>query len=168
MQLGLGIDTGGTFTDVALYDFNTNKVIDSAKAPTRKENLQKGIEEALDQLDGNLFQKVQFVSLSTTLATNACVENKGANATLILIGSHPKVVEQYGKEYGLPDADQIILLDGTVNDNGEAVKNRTGNIKATLKSSTLSRTVMPSFNLSMLNPCLSRPKPLSPNNAENR
>lgn len=122
MQLGLGIDTGGTFTDVALYDFNTNKVIDSAKAPTRKENLQKGIEEALDQLDGNLFQKVQFVSLSTTLATNACVENKGANATLILIGSHPKVVEQYGKEYGLPDADQIILLDGTVNDNGEAVK----------------------------------------------
>jgi N-methylhydantoinase A/oxoprolinase/acetone carboxylase beta subunit len=32
MQLGLGIDTGGTFTDVALYDFNTNKVIDSAKA----------------------------------------------------------------------------------------------------------------------------------------
>ncbi|HBN83283.1 MAG TPA: methylhydantoinase, partial [Clostridiales bacterium] len=122
MHLGLGIDTGGTFTDVALYDFNSKKIFGSAKSPTRKDHLQIGIEQALDQLDQELFQEIQFVSLSTTLATNACVEGKGANAGLVLIGCHPKVIEQYGKEYGLPDLSSIIMLDGMVGDDGEIEK----------------------------------------------
>lgn len=122
MYIGLGIDTGGTFTDAALYDFQSKKILGSAKSPTTKDYLQSGIEDSLDQLDSELFEKVQFVSLSTTLATNACVEGKGANAALVLIGCHPKVLEQYGKEYGLPDPSEIILLDGIVGDHGEIEK----------------------------------------------
>ena len=119
MRIGLGIDTGGTFTDAALYDFVTKKILCSSKSPTTKNDLRIGIENALDQLDVQYMNDIKIVSLSTTLATNACVEDKGAKAVLILIGCHPKVLARYGHEYGLPAPSDIILLDGKIDDHGK-------------------------------------------------
>lgn len=52
------------------------------------------------------------MALSTTMATNACVEKEGGRAGLILIGAHPKVVAQNGAAYDLPGKDKLCLLDG--------------------------------------------------------
>ena len=50
MRLGVGIDTGGTYTDVVLLDFETGQVVRKAKALTTYPNLEIGITEALDKL----------------------------------------------------------------------------------------------------------------------
>ena len=50
-----------------------------------------------------------MISLSTTLATNACVEDKGGRAKLIFFGGDKKVLDQYGQSFGLPPAEEICL-----------------------------------------------------------
>lgn len=112
MSLGLGIDTGGTYTDAVIYDFKTEKVLGLSKSITMKENLIDCIGNTLDGLDSELLGKVEAVSLSTTLATNACIEGKGGRSKLILIGCSRSVAGDYGNEYGLPVAKDIVFLDG--------------------------------------------------------
>ena len=84
--IGLGIDAGGTFTDAVLYDFSTRKVLSKAKSPTTRPDLTIGIRGAMDGLDPDQLRRVQLVSLSTTLATNAIVEDRGRVCGLVLIG----------------------------------------------------------------------------------
>ncbi|MFR1477121.1 MAG: hydantoinase/oxoprolinase N-terminal domain-containing protein [Hydrogeniiclostridium mannosilyticum] len=85
MKIGLGVDTGGTCTDAVLYDMERKKIIASAKALTTKQDLSIGISAALEQLPPEQLSEAALVSLSTTLATNACVEDKGGRAKLILL-----------------------------------------------------------------------------------
>ena len=75
--LGLGIDAGGTFTDCALIDFGSGKVLAKAKAPTTHRQLLLGVEAALDKLQLQQPEQISLVALSTTLATNAIAEDKG-------------------------------------------------------------------------------------------
>ena len=77
MDLGLGIDTGGTFTDAVIIEIDSSRILNKAKAPTTRQDLRLGIGDALKALDGSLFPQVKLVSLSTTLATNSIVEGKG-------------------------------------------------------------------------------------------
>ncbi|HHZ13813.1 MAG TPA: hydantoinase/oxoprolinase family protein, partial [Clostridiales bacterium] len=121
MKLGLGIDTGGTYTDGVIYDFNRSRVIKGAKAVTIKEDLKLGIMAVLDQMPRDLLERVGMVSLSTTLATNACVEDKGSRAKLILIGCDRDVVAKNGSQYGLPAIDDIIFLAGGHDSRGEVI-----------------------------------------------
>lgn len=85
VHLGLGIDAGGTYTDVVLYDFSAETVIQKAKSLTTKWDYTIGITGALDQLDPALLTKVDLVSVSTTLATNAIVEGRGQNVGLLVM-----------------------------------------------------------------------------------
>lgn len=112
MKLGLGIDTGGTYTDAAIYDFESGRVVCRSKALTTKENLLTGIDHALSALEPSALSSVGLVSLSTTLATNACVEGRGSRAKLILMGCDPLVAEKYGAEYGLPPIGEILFVPG--------------------------------------------------------
>ena len=100
MKIAIGVDTGGTYTDAVLYDFDEKKILAGAKALTTKEDLCIGIANALDALPQELFARVRMVSLSTTLATNACVENKGGNAKLIFFGGDKVILDRYGAQYG--------------------------------------------------------------------
>lgn len=118
MGIGLGIDTGGTCTDAVLYDFTQRRILAGAKSLTTKEDLALGIGAALDQLPVELLRRTERVALSTTLATNACVENKGGRAGLILIGGDRQVVEKNGNQYGLPSADHIYFLDAELAEDG--------------------------------------------------
>ena len=93
---GLGIDAGGTYTDVVVYDFRDHDVIQKAKALTTKWDFTVGIERALDQLDPDVLARVDLVSISTTLATNAIVEGKGQAVGLLIM-----------PPYGLFDAQDI-------------------------------------------------------------
>lgn len=119
MRYGLGIDAGGTYTDAVIYDFNENSIIQTAKAVTIKEDLTIGIDEVLDQMDRAALVAVSLVSLSTTLATNACVEGNGCRAALILIGCTRKVITLYGSEHGLPAEKDIIFLSGGHSQDGQ-------------------------------------------------
>lgn len=112
MTIGIGIDTGGTFTDAVAYDFEAKRLLRAAKAQTTKEDLSIGIGNALDGLPRDLLENAVMVSLSTTLATNACVENKGGRARLLFIGVDRRSVEWAGSDYGLPGVDEIFFLDG--------------------------------------------------------
>ena len=84
IRLGLGIDAGGTYTDVVLYDFNRDRVVDKAKSLTTKWDFTIGIGKALDCLDTTALTEVDLVSISTTLATNAIVEGRGQKVGLLI------------------------------------------------------------------------------------
>lgn len=85
----IGIDTGGTYTDAVLISVADKNIVASVKSPTTHHNLSIGIAHSLK----DLFQSSQVtpddvsaVSVSTTLATNAVVEGKGANVGLLIAG----------------------------------------------------------------------------------
>jgi hypothetical protein len=98
--LWLGLDTGGTFTDAVLFE-DGRGVIAYAKALTTPWNLAMGIGKAivavLDLLPAGSSRKdVSLVSVSTTLATNAVVENRFSPVCTLLIGFDDAMVERSG------------------------------------------------------------------------
>ena len=86
MSVALGIDTGGTYTDAVLVEYEANQVLATAKALTTKQDLSIGIRKAIDRVLALCPADVRLVSLSTTLATNAIVEGNGAPICALLIG----------------------------------------------------------------------------------
>jgi N-methylhydantoinase A/oxoprolinase/acetone carboxylase beta subunit len=98
--LWLGLDTGGTFTDAVLL-VDGREVIASAKALTTPWNLAIGLAQAirtvLDLLPaGTSRGDISLVSVSTTLATNAVVENRFSPVCTLLIGFDDAMVERSG------------------------------------------------------------------------
>src|ERR1700723_4012900 len=98
--LWLGLDTGGTFTDAVLLA-GGRRVIASAKALTTPWKLAIGIGKALravlDRLPvGADRGNVSLVSVSTTLATNAVVENRFSPVCTLLIGFDDAMTERSG------------------------------------------------------------------------
>ena len=122
MTFALGIDTGGTYTDAALVDHASGRVVCAAKSLTTRRDLSIGIGAAIDAVfqqptadapDGNsAAADVNLVALSTTLATNAIVEGQGSPICLILIGYDPDLIRQYGFEDELVTDDVVYLQGG--------------------------------------------------------
>ncbi|MCL2057579.1 MAG: hypothetical protein FWH01_00770 [Oscillospiraceae bacterium] len=94
-----------------IVDFDAGRILGATKALTTKEDLSVGILNAIDALPSEHLTKAEIISLSTTLATNACVEEKGGSAALIFFGGDHRVIRKYGEEYGLPPVDEIYLQD---------------------------------------------------------
>ncbi|WNY23684.1 hypothetical protein MmiHf6_09970 [Methanimicrococcus hongohii] len=86
MALCLGIDTGGTYTDVVIIDDESKEVLKAAKSLTTYPDPIGGIRNALDEMPPEMLEKAVVVSVSTTLSTNTVLENTGEAAALILIG----------------------------------------------------------------------------------
>lgn len=110
-MIRIGIDTGGTYTDAVIVDMRDGvpHVLAKAKALTTKGDLTRGIGNAVDALPPDMLQLVEQAAISTTLATNACVEGKGGRAKLIIVGSTDEVlhrVDAQGK-FGIPYSDVI-------------------------------------------------------------
>ncbi len=122
MKLGLGIDTGGTFTDGVIYDYTTKQVISSVKSPTTIGDLNICINNVLNHIKDEYIEQIQVVSLSTTLVTNAAVEGKGSKGKLVFIGCKQSDIMKLGSEYGLPPASDIIFVDGEVSMHGKEIK----------------------------------------------
>ena len=88
-RYGIGIDTGGTYTDGALIDLDDHSVLATAKSPTTHFDLSQGIALCLRDLFKDADVKpadIEMVAVSTTLATNAVVESKGDRVGLIVAG----------------------------------------------------------------------------------
>ena len=122
MKIGIGIDTGGTCTDAVVYRFSDKKILATAKTPTTHGALHEGIGAVLDELPRELIDQSEVIALSTTLATNACVENKGGRAKLIFFGVTRANIERVGRDYGLILDDSIIIMDCKTRPSGEAVE----------------------------------------------
>lgn len=114
MDLGLGIDTGGTFTDAVIIDMACSRILAKAKAATTRQDLGIGIGNALEALDRSLFPRVKLVSLSTTLATNSIVEGKGARVGLIAAVPRP---ESFSFSTRIP-AEETIVIAGACDHRG--------------------------------------------------
>jgi len=91
---GLGIDAGGTYTDTVIYDLKKNKTLCKSKSLTTKWDFSIGISRALSKLDRKILLQVELVSLSTTLATNAIVENEGQKVGMILMPPYGLGIEK--------------------------------------------------------------------------
>lgn len=114
---GLGIDTGGTYTDAVILELGTCRVIKSAKTPSTHADLSIGIASVLKSLfTGHDLQpsKISTIAVSTTLATNAVIENQGARVGLFVIGPV--------KHFDLP-AVSISYIEGGHNHLGEEAQN---------------------------------------------
>src|SRR5208282_2539907 len=99
-DLWLGLDTGGTYTDAVLVRDGT-RVIASAKALTTPQDLSVGLAAAIRAILGQLRPPdtrfdVSLVSVSTTLATNAVVENHFSPICTLLIGFDEAMLERSG------------------------------------------------------------------------
>lgn len=121
-MLSLGIDTGGTYTDAVIVDSGTGAIKAKAKSPTTKEDLSIGIKNVIGKIPADLVAAADSVTLSTTLATNACVEDKGGRAKLLLIGTTDSVLDRIDAEqkYGLK-RDSILCIDSFASYNGKTV-----------------------------------------------
>ena len=108
-MIRLGIDTGGTYTDAVVIDTDSLEVLAKAKALTTKENLARGIIAAMDGIPHEIVALADHVALSTTLATNACVEGKGGRAKLIIVGTTEEILRRVDAErvFGIPYEDVI-------------------------------------------------------------
>ena len=111
----LGVDTGGTYTDAVVYDDATSTVVGKAKAETTHDNLAIGIDGAIGAAIANAGVDaidIGLVSMSTTLATNALVENKGRAACLVTIGFEAESLDRAGLREALGTDDVIVLPGG--------------------------------------------------------
>ena len=120
MRYFLGIDTGGTFTDVVLLDAQ-RQVVCAAKSLTTRFDLALGIGAALDQLPPDLLGQVMLVSLSTTLTTNSVVEGKGSPVCVLLAGYEAPQIKSSGL-VELLGADAVVSLPGGHDAGGVALQ----------------------------------------------
>jgi N-methylhydantoinase A/oxoprolinase/acetone carboxylase beta subunit len=91
----LGIDTGGTYTDGVLLDFESRAILRKVKTLTTKNDLTICILNALDALLPENPDEIQLVSISTTLATNAVAEGKRKPVALFLLGYDQELVKEF-------------------------------------------------------------------------
>ncbi|MEF8781765.1 MAG: hydantoinase/oxoprolinase family protein [Haloarculaceae archaeon] len=78
MTVRIGIDTGGTFTDVVLYDPDTGEV-SITKTPSTPPEFDRGVLTGLDKIleqTGLDAEGVEFLSHGTTVGTNAVLEGE--------------------------------------------------------------------------------------------
>src|SRR5207253_1422935 len=87
----IGVDVGGTFTDLILMDEATGQVR-IAKVPTTVRNQAEGVLAALREV-GIAPAAIKALVHGTTTATNALLERKGAVVGLITTGGFRDVLE---------------------------------------------------------------------------
>ncbi len=93
MKVRIGIDVGGTFTDVVVIDSQSHELVGQLKFPTShaaKEGVALGIVTALERAmaEFNLrAEDVAFIAHSTTQATNALLEGDVAEVGVVGIGN---------------------------------------------------------------------------------
>ncbi len=100
-RYGLGIDTGGTFTDAVIVDLDDYSVVAKRKSPTTHQDLSIGLYKSVDAVFNSTDIKpsdISLVGISTTLATNSILEGSGGEVGLILIGWNPMTEVNFGEK----------------------------------------------------------------------
>ena len=100
-RYGLGVDTGGTFTDAVIVDLDDYSVVAKMKSPTTHEDLSIGLGNSVRAVFESCDIKpsdISLVGISTTLATNSILEGHGGEVGLILIGWNPMEPVHFGEK----------------------------------------------------------------------
>ncbi len=95
MTYRLGVDVGGTFTDLALFDVDTNR-LEFAKTPSTTGNQAEGVAQGIRDLVQRLEvspRDVAFFIHGTTVATNALLERRGARTALVVTAGFRDVLQ---------------------------------------------------------------------------
>src|SRR3954449_12427356 len=94
----IGVDVGGTYTDLVATDENGRTVF--AKSPSTPSDqsigVMTGLEEIARRLNltrGEMLAATDRVVHGTTVATNALLERKGAKTALLTTAGHRDVIE---------------------------------------------------------------------------
>ncbi len=94
----IGIDVGGTYTDLVAVDRDGNTVF--AKSPTTPADQSVGVMNGLEELASRLkmpraemLARTDRLVHGTTVATNALLERKGAKVALLTTEGHRDVIE---------------------------------------------------------------------------
>jgi N-methylhydantoinase A len=97
-MLCIGIDVGGTFTD--LVAVNAQGRVTFAKAPSTPHDQSLGVMEGLDRLAealgldrATMLAGTERIVHGTTVATNALLEHKGAKVGLLTTEGHRDIIE---------------------------------------------------------------------------
>ena len=87
----IAIDTGGTFTDVLMWESETNAVT-THKVPSTPANPDEAFLEGIRSLDVPT-DSIAFLGHGTTVAINTLVQRKGAKTGLITTAGFRDVLE---------------------------------------------------------------------------
>ena len=120
-RIRIGIDTGGTFTDVVAFDATTGATT-TTKTPSTPHDPAEGFMTGIDKVLGLVERgggDVQAVSHGTTVATNALLEGKVDRMGLITTAGYRHVLEiarqsvpdGYGNSYFWVKPDRIVPVD---------------------------------------------------------
>ena len=88
----IGVDVGGTFTDIVAIDPAGQRTV--LKLPTTTEDPSAGVMEGIDRLmSSHAAQSVAFLGHGTTAATNAFLTRRGARTALVTTAGFEDVLE---------------------------------------------------------------------------
>lgn len=91
MTMSIGVDVGGTFTDVLLFD-KARGTFRTAKVPSTPEDQSNGFINGIEAVGVDL-ARVDDVVHGTTVATNAVLERKGARCGLLTTRGFRDILE---------------------------------------------------------------------------
>ena len=86
----LGVDVGGTFTDLVLFDRDAGQ-LKVLKTPSTTQNQSEGILAGIDKL-GIEPAKIDRMVHGTTVATNTALERDGAKMAVVVTAGHKDVL----------------------------------------------------------------------------
>ena len=95
MTYRLGVDVGGTFTDLALHN-TENDSLEFAKIPSTPSNQAIGVFNGISQLIERFAidpEQIRFFSHGTTVATNTLIERKGVKSALVVTQGFKDVLQ---------------------------------------------------------------------------
>ena len=143
----IGVDVGGTFTDIFVYD-QIDHTVQTTKIPSTRGDQSKGFAEGISRIVAD-FADIATVVHGTTVGTNALLERKGAKTGIITTRGFRDVLEmrrrdrpstwglwgQYtpviSREHRL-EVSERVLADGTVREavNDDEVRAQAEMLKA--------------------------------------
>jgi N-methylhydantoinase A len=143
----IGVDVGGTFTDIFVYD-QIDHTVQTTKIPSTRGDQSKGFAEGIGRIVAD-FSEIATVVHGTTVGTNALLERKGAKTGIITTRGFRDVIEmrrrdrpttwglwgQYApvisREHRL-EVSERVLADGTVREavNDDEVRAQAETLKA--------------------------------------
>ncbi len=112
MGIKLGVDVGGTFTDLVLFDEGSGKVF-RAKTPSTPNDPSVGVLAGIHKvcrLAGMAPSAITHIMHGTTVATNAVLEGKGARVGLITTEGFKQILHLARSQTPGPLAGWIIMV----------------------------------------------------------
>jgi N-methylhydantoinase A len=92
MATRIGVDVGGTFTDLIMFDEQTNAITVRKDASTPS-SPDRGVLNVVDQISAEAIKRTALLLHGTTCGLNAIIERKGASVGLLTTAGFRDVLE---------------------------------------------------------------------------